>query len=90
MVLDAETKIGELLKEIPSEIKGRPSKESIDSAVDTYSSKQKAKQEMGITQKQAERFMKLADNKSIVEQAKAEARENGEIVTLSAIKPSSN
>ena len=38
----------------------------------------------GITQKQAERFQTLAEHPELVEKAKAEARENGDIVTRSS------
>ena len=50
---------------------------------------QKAKTEVikeaGFTQKQAERFQQLASHPEIVEQAKAEARENDDIVSRSLV-----
>ena len=42
--------------------------------------KQQARENIGITRQQADRFVKLAENKDIVEQAKAEARENDVLV----------
>jgi site-specific DNA-methyltransferase (adenine-specific) len=84
IVLDAETKIGELLKEIPAEITGRP-KKSEDSGVLTFTKKQQSREKTGISRKQADRFVKLAENQEIVEQVKAEAREKGEIVTRQAV-----
>jgi len=80
-VLDAETRIGELLRVIPERITGRPTAKSRCSAAPTLTPKQQAQTEIGISRDQAKRFMKLAENKSIVEQAKAEVRERDDIVS---------
>lgn len=87
IVLDAETKIGELLKAIPKSSGGdRKSNEIKKSSNALFETpKQLAKQEIGISNDQAKRYIKLAENKPLVEQAKAEARENGEIVTRQAV-----
>ena len=47
--------------------------------------KQQAREEIGITRKQADRFVALAENPEIVEQAKAEARENEDIVSRTLV-----
>lgn len=82
-VLDAEVKIGELMAKVPK-ASGRPSK-NIDSGVENKKTKADAIKDAGFTQKQAERFQTLASNPDIVEQAKAEARENDDIVSRSLV-----
>ena len=82
-VLDAETKLGELMAKVPK-ASGRPSKK-IDSGVENKKTKADAIKDAGFTQKQVERFQTLAANPDIVEQAKAEARENDDIVSRSLV-----
>jgi len=82
-VMDAEVRVGELLRTVPAQITGRPTEESTHSSAPTLTPKQQARENIGITRQQADRFVKLADNKEIVEQAKAEARENDDIVSRS-------
>lgn len=82
-VLDAEVKIGELMAQVPK-ASGRPTK-IIDSGVENKKAKADVIKGAGFTQKQAERFQTLARNKDIVEQAKAEARENDDIVSRSLV-----
>lgn len=87
VVLDAEARMGELLREIPKAKGGQPFHEhpTIDTAVQSRpQTKSEAIAEIGISQKQAERFQTLAAHPEAVAQAKAEAREKGEIVTRSA------
>ena len=85
-VLDAEVKIGALLKDIPKETTNhkKPDLEK-DTAVPFLTQKQQARDEICISRKQADRFVKLAENKDIVEQAKAEARDNDDIVSRSFV-----
>lgn len=85
IVLDAETRIGELLSSIPPKITGRPKVESGISGDTTFTPKQQAQSDIGISKQQAVRYVKLAENKSLVEQAKAEAREQGNIVTRQSV-----
>lgn len=68
IVLDAETRIGELLREIPKVITGRPAKSECIAAP-TFTPKQQARDEIGISSDQAKRYVKLAENKPIVEAA---------------------
>ena len=90
VVLDAEVQLGDLIKQIPKGSGGDRKSENfkIDSGV-VFDNKQKSKAEviedLGFTPKQAERFETLAENKDIVEQVKAEARENNDIVTRSRV-----
>lgn len=85
-VLDAEVRLGELMAMIPKVKGGQPyqKKSTLDTAVQ---SKQPTKAEIieqaGFTVKQAQRFETLAAHPEIVEQAKAEARENDDVVSRS-------
>jgi hypothetical protein len=85
-LLDAEVRLGELLKQIPRQVGGRPSEKTTESA---FGSLEKPKHEivgdLGFTEKQKEAFEKLADNKDLVEQVKEEARENDDIPTRSRV-----
>lgn len=85
-LLDAEARLGELFKKIPKETGGKPfHKSTIDSAVDSKKTKNETIKELGFNQKQAERFETLAENKSIIEQVKAEAIENDDIPTRTEV-----
>ena len=80
-VLDAEVRIGELMATVPK------AKNQYQSAVDNgvHSTKAEVIEKSGFTVKQVQRFETLAKNKDIVEQAKAEARENDDIVSRSLV-----
>ena len=92
-VLDAEVRIGQLMRDVPKETNNNPNGNNQhggqnDSGVDSTKNKKKKQKskstvirEAGFTQKQAERFQQLASHPEIVEQAKAEARENDDIVS---------
>lgn len=83
-VLDAEVRLGELMAKIPKATNGGANQYGAKST--TVSNKQtKAEiiEQAGFTQKQAERFQTLAAHPEIVEQAKAEARENDDVVSRS-------
>jgi hypothetical protein len=82
-LLDAEAKIGEFLKEIPKLQGKRTDKILADTSVDK--SKKEVIKDLGFNEKQAERFETLADNKEIIEEVKATARENDEIPTRTAV-----
>lgn len=86
LVLDAETRIGELWKELPQESVKRTDLQPTDSGVGrSETTKQQARKKLGISEKQAEHYVKLANNPAIVAQAKAEARERGDIVTRQSV-----
>lgn len=88
-VLDAEVRIGELMAKVPkaTSISGNQhtGKWKNDTAVDIPKPKSEVIREAGFTPKQVERFQTLAAHPEIVEQAKAEARENDDIVSRSSV-----
>lgn len=84
-VLDAEVKIGELMRDLPKAQGQRSDLQLPDSGVDKLKSKSDAIKDAGFTQKQAERFQQLAANPEIVAKVKAEARENDDIVSRSQV-----
>ncbi len=84
-VLDAEVRIGQLMRDIPKSKGNQHTKVLIDSGVEKQKAKAEVIREAGFTQKQAERFQQLAAHPEIVEQAKAEARENDDIVSRSLV-----
>lgn len=83
-LIDAEVRIGDLLKLIPK------AKNQYDKCNSQQCEKQKeTKQEvitrLGFNKDQANRFETMASNKDIVEQVKAEARENEDIPTRTRV-----
>lgn len=76
-VLDAEVKVGELTAELPK-VQGQRSEHLTNSG---KKSKHQAVTELGLTDNTVSRFEHLARHPEAVEQAKREARENGEVVT---------
>ena len=82
-VLDAEVKIGELMAKIPKKQGARTDMQLLDSGV--QKSKAEIIENAGFSVKQAQRFETLAKNPELVEQAKAEARENDDIVSRSLV-----
>lgn len=85
-VLDAEVKLGELIAQVPKATNGGANQYRAKStAVSKERTKAETIKDAGFTQKQAERFETLAKNPDIVEQAKAEARENDDIVSRSLV-----
>ena len=82
-VLDAEVKIGELMSGLPKRQGARTDIQPLDSGVGKL--KSEVIKDSGFTEKQAERFQTLAANPDLVEKAKAEARENDDIVSRSLV-----
>ena len=95
-LLDAEARIGELAIEIPKATghqakRGNQYKSGESSTAATFSTtKQDIIEDLGFNKFQIQRFQTLAANKDIIEEAKAEARANDDIVNrtmvLKAIK----
>ena len=79
-VLDAEVRMGQLTAVMEKSKGGRP-KETADNVVESFPTKREQLDEIGISQKTAERFETLAKHPEAVEKAKAAAREDGRIVT---------
>ena len=82
-VLDAEVRIGELMREVPKAQGKRTDKQPLPT--DGQKLKTDVFTEMGFTHSQVQRFETLAAHPEAVERAKAEARENDEIVTRSSV-----
>lgn len=83
-VLDAEVKLGELTAQMEKATK-QNAKKQFDSSVDLIKPKAQQLKEIGIEQKTAERFERMALHPEAVEAAKEEARQNNEIVTRAAV-----
>lgn len=86
-VLDAEVRIGELMSRVPKASGGDRRSENFKSDNGVVFEKPKADiiRDAGFTPKQVQRFQTLAAHPEIVEQAKAEARENDDIVSRSLV-----
>lgn len=85
-VLDAEVRIGELMTQVQKASGGQPfqKKSTTDSDVQSRpQTKADVIKEAGFTTKQVQRFETLAKHPEIVAQAKAEARENDDVVSRS-------
>lgn len=85
-VLDAEVRIGELMAKVPKAIKGNQytGKMVVDSGVHNQT-KTEVIRESGFTPKQVQRFETLAAHPDLVAQAKAEARENDDVVSRALV-----
>ena len=84
-VLDAEVRIGELMAKVPKATENQYTKVQSDSGVAKQKPKADIISEAGFTPRQVERFQTLAAHPEIVAQAKAEARENDDIVSRSLV-----
>ena len=89
-LLDAEVRIGELTKRVPKDNSFRGNQWQSNSGVTLADSntevllpqtKEEILADMGFGKMQVSRYETLAENKDLVEQVKAEARETGEIPT---------
>lgn len=91
-VLDAKVKLGELMAKVPKQNTHNRAVIRPDNGV---ASKTEIIREAGFTPKQVERFQQMAAHPEAVEQAKADAREKGDVVSQTQVlnkikKPSSN
>jgi len=88
-LIDIRVKLGEITAQIPKASGGdRRSENFKRDTMDTFEkTKQSQLSEIGLTKKQASRYEALAkpENQPIIEQAKARARENNELVTQTEI-----
>ena len=91
LVTLSEMRLGSMLSELPKATKGTGSNQyvkkdaEIDSGDDFSKPKSEVLSEIGIEQKTAERFQRMAEHEEVVMAAIAEAREQDEIVTRSAV-----
>lgn len=98
-LLDAEARIGDLLKQIPKTSGGDRNSENFKkcstahfeeikilcSTTPNPKTKKEVIQDLGFSIDQAKRFETLADNKDLIEQVKQEARENDDIPTRTRV-----
>jgi len=82
-LLDAEVRLGELFKELPKKQGKRTDLQPPDTGVGK--SKTKIIENLGFTEKYAERLETLAENQDIVEFVKNEAKENFDLPTKSRV-----
>ena len=77
-VLDAEVRIGELMREVPKATNGGANQYRAKATAVSYEQKPKSAviRKAGFTDRQVQRFQTMAAHPEIVAQAKAEAREN--------------
>ena len=88
MILDASVLIGDMAKEIRTAQGMRTDlerREPSNSAVTKLKSKKEAIQDLGFSKQQMHNFETLAANKDLVEQEKAQAREEGRIPTRTRV-----
>lgn len=86
-LIDVRVKIGKMIDEIPKASGGdrRSNDFKNDNAVDFEKTKSESLTELGISQKQAERYQKMANHPEAVEQAKADARERNDVVSQQSV-----
>lgn len=86
LILDASVKLGEFTMQLPKAA-GRPPEIIMCSAEHNFEKKAKSEviQELGFNQNQIQRFETLAKNAEIVEQVKAEAREENRAPTQTEV-----
>lgn len=82
LILDASVRMGEIAKSIPQVNSNQHiAKVQGDSSVHLQKTKTETIRGLGFSPKQVQRFETLADNKDLVEQEKAQAREEGRMPT---------
>lgn len=85
-LLDAEVKLGEMLKQIPKEQGQRKDLQHKPSSGQKFGkTKSEVIKDLSFERHQAQRFEILADNPDLVEQVKAEARENDDLPTRTQV-----
>jgi hypothetical protein len=86
-LLDAEVKLGEMMKQIPKnrEFHGNQHHEVTAHQCTNTKGKYETAAEIGFSPDQVKRFETLANNPDLVEQVKAEARENDDLPTRTAV-----
>ena len=86
-VTDAEVRMGQLLKAVPKATNGGANQYRAKSTYVEIEQKPKSEsiKEAGISQRQAEHFQQMASHPEAVERAKQEARDNGQVLSRSAV-----
>lgn len=83
-LLDAEARIGDILKQIPKQ-SGKRNDLTSSHCCEKVKSKQQLTKELGFNKDMAQRFETLADNIDVIEQVKADARQNEDIPTRTEV-----
>lgn len=84
LVTLSEVQLGRMLKEIPKSDGGRPQKNH-SIAVEEFKTKSETIAELGFSKDQVSQFQRMADHEEVVHAAIAEAKENDDIVSRSAV-----
>lgn len=84
-LLDAEVRLGELMKQIPKQPGARNDLQPQSTDDPRSRTKEEATKQLGFNSNQVKRFEILADNRDLVEQVKVEARENDDLPTRSRV-----
>lgn len=80
-LIDVRVRIGELTQAIPKAKENQYTKMQNDINVERQKPKSETLSEMGISQKQAERYQRLANHPEAVQKAKEEARKRNDVVS---------
>ena len=84
-LLDAEVRLGELFKQMPKIQGARTDIQHRCTAATKLETKEQAAERLGFERTQVHRFETLAAHPDLVEQVKAEARENDDLPTRTAV-----
>ncbi len=84
-VLDAEVRIGELMRDVPKATPNNNPFHEKPSGGSLVKSKRKVIEDAGFSKTQVQRFQQLAEHPDIVEKAKTEARNNDDIVSRTLV-----
>lgn len=85
LVTLSEVQLGRMLKEIPKSDGGRPQKNSSSASDEFLKTKSETIAELGFNRQQVSQFQRMADHEDVVHAAIAEAKENDDIVSRSAV-----
>lgn len=84
-VTDAEVRMGQLLKAIPKQNGARTDLQTYSPAVEEVKTKTQVVKDLGLNKDQSSDFERMASHPKAVERAKQEARNNGQVLSRSAV-----
>lgn len=84
-VTDAEVRMGQLLKAIPKQNGARTDLQTYSPAVEEVKTKTQVVKDLGLNKDQSSDFERMASHPEAVERAKQEARNNGQVLSRSAV-----
>ena len=85
LVTLSEVQLGRMLKEIPKTSGGTNQYNKEENSIKVEKSKMETTKELGFTRHQVSEFQRMADHEDVVHAAIAEAKENDDIVSRSAV-----